>query len=157
SLTVLSTPHPAAFAKSLWTSKQGLVSWYMGLFQLPALPEALARRTLAKSLLDNGLPAQFVHRYSQAMAEPGALTGALNWYRGIPFSMRQPLGPIDAPTSYVWGRHDFALARAAVKLTADYVNGPYEVVELEAGHWLPETVPDPVADAILARVKSTNS
>jgi pimeloyl-ACP methyl ester carboxylesterase len=156
SLTVLSTPHPAAFAKSLWTSKQGLVSWYMGLFQLPALPEALARRTLAKSLHDNGLPAEFVDRYTEAMAEPGALTGALNWYRGIPYSMREPLGPIKVPTSYVWGRHDFALARSAVKLTADYVNGPYEVVELEAGHWLPETVPDAVADAVLARVQSAS-
>ena len=112
SLTVLSTPHPAAFVKSLWTSKQGLVSWYMGLFQLPALPEALARRTLAKSLLDSGLPGEFVDRYADAMAEPGALTGALNWYRGIPFSMRQPLGPIKVPTSYIWGRNDFALARA---------------------------------------------
>jgi pimeloyl-ACP methyl ester carboxylesterase len=156
SLTVLSTPHPAAFAKSLWTSKQGLVSWYMWLFQLPALPEALARRTFAKSLLDSGLPAVFVDRYAEAMAEPGALTGALNWYRGIPFSMREPLGPINVPTSYVWGRHDTTLARAAVKLTADYVNGPYEVVELEAGHWLPETVPDAVADAVLARVQSAS-
>jgi pimeloyl-ACP methyl ester carboxylesterase len=155
-LTVLSTPHPAALMKSLWTSKQGLRSWYMALFQLPALPEALARRTLAKSLLDNGLPAEFVDHYAEAMAEPGALTGALNWYRGIPFSMRQPLGPIKVPTSYIWGRRDSVLARAAVKLTADYVNGPYEVVELDAGHWLPETVPDAVADAVLARVASTN-
>jgi pimeloyl-ACP methyl ester carboxylesterase len=154
--TVLSTPHPAAFLKSLVTSKQGLLSWYMALFQLPALPEALARRTLTKSLLDNGLPAVFVDRYVEAMAEPGALTGALNWYRGIPLSMRQPLGPIKVPTSYVWGRHDFALSRRAVELTADYVEGPYEVVELEAGHWLPETEPDAVADAVLARVESTN-
>jgi pimeloyl-ACP methyl ester carboxylesterase len=156
SLTVLSTPHPAALAKSLWTSKQVLLSWYMGLFQLPALPEALARRTLTKSLIDNGLPQEFADRYAEAMAEPGALTGALDWYRGIPFSMRQPLGPIKVPTSYVWGRRDSVLSRRAVELTADYVVGPYEVVELEAGHWLPETVPDAVADAVLARVRSTN-
>jgi pimeloyl-ACP methyl ester carboxylesterase len=156
-LTVLSTPHPAAFVKSLWTSRQGLASWYVGLFQLPALPETLVRRTLAKTLLESDLPGEFVDRYVEAMAEPGALTGALNWYRGIPFSMRQPLGPIKVPTSYIWGRRDFALARAAVNLTADYVDGPYEVVELEAGHWLPETVPDLVADAILVRVRSTES
>jgi pimeloyl-ACP methyl ester carboxylesterase len=155
SLTVLSTPHPAAFVKSLWTSKQGLLSWYMALFQLPALPEALARRTLAKSLLDNGLPTEFVDRYTDAMAEPGALTGALNWYRGIPLSVRSPVGLIKVPTSLVWGRHDFALAPAAVARTADYVVGPYEVVELEAGHWLPETEPDAVAQAVLARVRST--
>jgi pimeloyl-ACP methyl ester carboxylesterase len=155
SLTVLSTPHPAAFVKSLWTSRQGLLSWYVGFFQLPALPESMARRRLAKSLRDSGLPPEYADRYAAAMAEPGALTGALNWYRGIPFSMRQPLQRIKAPTSYLWGRHDIALARRGVELTADYVVGPYEVVELDAGHWLPETEPDAVAGAILARVRST--
>jgi pimeloyl-ACP methyl ester carboxylesterase len=154
SLTVLSTPHPAAFVRSLWTSKQGLLSWYMGFFQLPALPESMVRSKLSKSLRDSGLPADFAERYAEAMAGQGALTGALNWYRGIPFSMRQPLGRITVPTSYIWGRHDFALSRRAVELTADYVVGPYEVVELEAGHWLPETQPDAVAGAILARVQS---
>ena len=58
-----------------------------------ALPVAGAagggcRRTLAKSLLDSGLPADFADRYADAMAEPGALTGALNWYRGIPPPLR---------------------------------------------------------------------
>jgi pimeloyl-ACP methyl ester carboxylesterase len=155
SLTVLSTPHPAALVKSLWRSKQGLRSWYMGLFQLPALPESVVRRSLAKSLRDSGLPSDFADRYAQAMAEPGALTGALNWYRGIPFSTRPAAGRITVPTSYVWGRHDFALTRRVVELTADYVVAPYEVVELEAGHWLPETRPDAVAAAILTRVEST--
>ena len=77
SLTVLSTPHPAAFVKALWTSRQGLRSWYIGLFQLPALPEWLAGRTIAKSLRDSGVPPEFVDRYAAAMADPGALTGAL--------------------------------------------------------------------------------
>jgi pimeloyl-ACP methyl ester carboxylesterase len=153
-LTVLSTPHPAAFVKSLLTSKQGLLSWYMAFIQLPALPEALVRRTLAKSLVENRLPAVFADRYAEAMAEQGALTGALNWYRGIPLSMREPLGPIKVPTSYIWGRHDFALSRRAVELTANYVDGPYEMVELDADHWLPETHPDAVADAILARART---
>ena len=155
SLTVLTTPHPAALLKSVWTSRQGLRSWYMVLFQLPALPERLAQRTLAKFLHDGGLPDDFVDRYAAAMAEPGALTGALNWYRGIPFSRRPPLGRITVPTTYVWGRDDPALTRRAVELTADYVAGPYEVVELEAGHWLPETEPEAIADAILARVRSS--
>ena len=155
SLTVLSTPHPAALLKSLLTSRQVLQSWYMAFFQLPALPERLAQRTLAKSLRDSGLPDDFVDRYATAMAEPGALTGALNWYRGMPFSTRPPLGRITVPTTYVWGRQDPALARATAELTADYVVGPYVAVELDAGHWLPETEPDAVADAILARVRST--
>jgi pimeloyl-ACP methyl ester carboxylesterase len=157
SLTVLSAPHPTALLKSLWSSKQGFRSWYMGLFQLPALPESLVRRTLARSLRDSGLPGEFGDQYAKAMAEPGALTGALNWYRGIPFSGRPPVGHITVPTTYIWGRHDVALARRAVELTADYVTGAYQVVELDAGHWLPETEPDSVADAILARVRSTES
>jgi pimeloyl-ACP methyl ester carboxylesterase len=157
SLTVLSTPHPMAFRKALLTSKQGLVSWYMGLFQLPAVPEWLAARTIAKSLRDSGLPDEFANRYAAAMSEPGALTGALNWYRGLPFSGRPPLGRITVPTTYIWGRNDFALARAGVAMTADHVAGPYEVVELDAGHWLPETEPDAVAAGILGRIRSTQT
>ncbi len=41
SLTVLSTPHPAALGWSFTHSSQGLRSWYMGFFQLPWLPERL--------------------------------------------------------------------------------------------------------------------
>jgi len=153
-LTVLSTPHPAAMIKSFRTSTQGLKSWYMGLFQLPALPELLARKTLAKSLTDSGLPAACVLAYEAAMAEPGALTGALNWYRGMPFSARTPVGRIRVPTCYIWGRNDPALGRPAAELTADYVTGPYAFVELDSGHWLPETDPDAVADALLQRMAS---
>jgi hypothetical protein len=93
----LSTPHPAAFVKSLWTSRQGLRSWYVGLVRLPALPELMAGRTLAKSLRDSGLPPEFVDRYTAALAEPGALTGALNWYRGIPFSSAPRWGGSNCP------------------------------------------------------------
>jgi pimeloyl-ACP methyl ester carboxylesterase len=155
SLTVLSTPHPAAFRKSLLTSRQGLMSWYMALFQLPALPERLAQRTLAKSLRDNGLPDDFADRY----AAGNGRTRCAHWSAEL--VSRDPLlhpaaaGTNYVPTTYVWGRQDFALARAAAELTADYVVGPYEAVERDAGHWLPETEPDAVAEAILVRVQST--
>ena len=52
---------------------------------------------LAKSLRNSGLPADFADRYAEAMAEPGALTGALNWYRGIPFSVRDRWGGSPCP------------------------------------------------------------
>ena len=156
SLVVLSTPHHAAMVDAFSHTNQALKSSYIVFFQLPLLPEVLIRRMLAKGLRDRGLPEQHVRTYVYAMADPGAMTGALNWYRGIPFSMREPVGRIRVPTTYIWGRHDSALARRAVELTANYVVGPYEVVELEAGHWLPETVPDAVVDAVLARVESTS-
>ncbi len=152
SVTVLSTPHPAAMIDAFRGSNQGLKSWYMALFQLPVLPEVLARRTLTRTLRDSRLPEDHVQAYVAGMAEPGALTGALNWYRGMPFSIREPVGRITVPTTYVWGRHDFALGRFAAERTEHYVDGPYAFVDLDAGHWLPETEPAAVAEAILARV-----
>jgi pimeloyl-ACP methyl ester carboxylesterase len=155
SVTVLSTPHPLAMFDAFRGSDQALRSWYMAFFQLPLLPEFLARRTLAKTLRDTGLPEQHVEDYIWAMAEPGALTGALNWYRGIPFSAREPIGRIRVPTTYVWGRHDFALNRFAAERTGSYVDGPYEFIDLDCSHWVPETEPEAVAEAILNRVRSS--
>lgn len=111
SLTVLSTPHPAAFASSMTRSSQPLRSSYLGFFQLPLLPEAFAQLTLGITLRNTGLPLDYVGRYCDALAVPGALSGALGWYRGIPFSAWPVVGAIRVPTTYVWGRDDFALGR----------------------------------------------
>ncbi|HKG49313.1 MAG TPA: alpha/beta fold hydrolase [Actinomycetales bacterium] len=152
SLTVLSTPHPAAMAASLVSGGQALRSWYMGLFQVPVVPELLVGKVLRRFLLDSHLPEPYVESYCRTMAEPGALTGSLNWYRGLPFSARPSVGPVRVPATYVWGRDDPALGRAAAERTAAHVQGPYRFVELPAGHWLPETRPEDVAEAVLARV-----
>jgi len=152
SLTALSTPHPAAMRWAFTHSRQAFVSWYMGLFQLPRLPELIAARSLATSLRSSGVPEPYVAAYAKAMAEPGALTGALNWYRGIPFSSDRTSARTVVPTTYVWGCNDFALSRAAAEKTADFVDGPYRFVELDAGHWLPEREPDAVAAAVLDRI-----
>ena len=154
SLTVLSVPHPVAFATSMVTSSQGLRSAYMGFFQLPVLPDALAQLTLRSTLRNTGLPLEYVGRYCDALAEPGALSGALGWYRGIPFSLYPPAGPIRVRTTYVWGKHDFSMGRAAAHRTEAHVQAPYRFVELDAGHWLPEVEPTAVADAVLHRVSS---
>ena len=58
SLTVLSTPHPAALRESLLRSAQARKSWYMGMFQLPGLPERVLSRDLARQLRSGGLPAE---------------------------------------------------------------------------------------------------
>jgi pimeloyl-ACP methyl ester carboxylesterase len=157
SITVLSLPHPLAWFDACRRSNQALKSWYVAFVQLPLLPEFLARRTLAKTLRDTGLPEKHVEDYIWAMAEPGALTGAIHWYRGIPFSVREPIGRIRVPTSYLWGRHDFALNRFAAERTGSYVDGPYEFVDLDSSHWLPETEPEAVAQAVIGRVHSAPS
>jgi len=156
SLTVLSTPHPAALAWSFTHSGQGLRSWYMAFFQLPRLPERLVSLDLAGMLARSGLPPAQVERYVARMQEPGALTAALDWYRAMPASMRRAADarPVTVPTTYIWGRADFALGRVAAERTRRHVTGPYRFVELDAGHWLPETRPTPVATVILDQVQA---
>jgi pimeloyl-ACP methyl ester carboxylesterase len=152
SLVAVSTPHPAALTRSFITSSQGLRSWYMAFFQLPVLPELLVRRSLHRSLVGSGLPVDAADGYTARLAEPGALTAALNWYRGMPISMLSPIPDCTVPATYIWGRDDFALGRVAAETTARHVVGPYRFVELSAGHWLPETRPREVAEVILDRV-----
>ena len=133
-------------------SNQALKSWYIVFFQLPLLPEIFTRRILAKALRGTGLPEERFDPYVSAMAEPGAMTGAINWYRAIPFSTREQVGRIRVPTTYIWGRHDVALNRFGAERTGSYVDGPYEFIDLDSSHWLPETEPDAVAAAIMKRV-----
>jgi pimeloyl-ACP methyl ester carboxylesterase len=51
----------------------------------------------------------------------------------------------------VWGAGDPALGRAAAERTARYVAADYRFVEVDAGHWLPETRPEVVAREVIAR------
>ncbi len=152
---MLSTPHPAAMRESLLRSSQAVKSWYMALFQLPALPERVLSRDLAGQLRNSGLPADRAAEYAAAMAEPSALTGALNWYRGLPFSLRPEVPDIAVPTTYIWGRTDFALGDVAARRTGAHVIADYRFLELDSGHWLPETHPGEVADAIRDRIDRT--
>jgi pimeloyl-ACP methyl ester carboxylesterase len=153
SLTVLATPHPAAFKRALRTGDQARRSWYMAAFQLPFLPERLLALRFRSMLRASGLPAEDVERYAARLGSARALSGPLGWYRGVALS-RLPAHRVTVPTSYVWGSKDFALGRHAAELTAEHVTGPYEFVELAAGHWLPEKHAEKCADAIIRRVES---
>jgi pimeloyl-ACP methyl ester carboxylesterase len=156
SLCVLSTPHPRAFGRSLTRSMQPLRSTYALAWQVPVLPEltmtAGGGRALAAGLSMSGLSDEFVTEYTATMCEPGALSGALNWYRA---AFRHPgdvatTGSITVPTSYVWSTRDTALGRTAAELTREHVDAPYRFTVLEgAPHWLPECEPDAVATAII--------
>ncbi len=154
SLTVLSTPHPAALSRALrdgWDQRRR--SWYMAAVQVPWLPEQLLARRLTSVLTDTGLPLDDARRYAAHLGRPSDLTGPLGWYRATRSST---LGAhrVTVPTTYVWGSRDFALGRRAATLTAEHVTGPYDFVEVDAGHWLPETRAEESAAAVVARVAS---
>jgi pimeloyl-ACP methyl ester carboxylesterase len=158
-LTALSTPHPAAMQRALVTSDQGLRSYYMALFQLPALPErfllAEDGAALRRMLLRGGLPTEAVDRYVTRMREPGALTAALNWYRALPMSWRDRVGTVRVPTLHVWSTGDAFLGRAATEGSAAHVDAPYRLEVLDdVPHWIPELAAERTAELITAHVKS---
>ncbi|MBC9820904.1 alpha/beta hydrolase [Terrabacter sp. MAHUQ-38] len=152
SLTVLSTPHPAAMSRAWRTTiEQKRKSWYMAAFQVPWLPEQAVSAGFHSLMARCGLPAEDRRRYAAKLANPDALAGPVNWYRAAPHSGVQA-HRVRVPATYVWGSRDPFLGRTAAELTREHVTGDYEFVELDAGHWLPETRDAESAAAILRRV-----
>ncbi|MGY1826153.1 alpha/beta fold hydrolase [Blastococcus sp. SYSU DS0541] len=157
-LTALSVPHPGAMARAMVRSDQALRSSYVGLFQLPVLPERLLLTgegaVLRRVLRQGGLPDDAADRYVRRMREPGALTAALDWYRAVPWSGRDPVGKVRVPTLHVWSTGDTFLGRAATEDTARFVDAPYRLEVLDGvTHWIPELAAERTAELVTAHVR----
>jgi pimeloyl-ACP methyl ester carboxylesterase len=150
-LTVVSTPHLVPFVRSIREGEQRERSAYMSRLRAAGTEEV--------SLADDGArfrqamvafgwrPEDPLDEYLRVLAEPGALTGALNWYRANDFAIDP--GAITVPTLYVWSTDDVAIGAEAAEATGSFVDGPYrfEVVH-GVSHWIPEHAPD-VLNALL--------
>lgn len=149
SLTVVSTPHPSAIAKSLTKSDQLLKSWYILFFQLPVLPERLIPKTLEAGLIKTGLNKNIAANYA-AIMQGARLTGALSWYRSIPGIIKSfTFGPVAPRTLFIYGGKDAFLSAKAAELTSNWVTGEYHFsCWPKATHWIPEESPAKLARAI---------
>jgi pimeloyl-ACP methyl ester carboxylesterase len=156
-VTSMSVPHPGAFLKALVTSRQGLASWYILFFQLPRIPEwylTHGRGTFTLSaLVESRAPhaPALAEAEAKAMAEPGALTAALNWYRAIPLSdMRDAGKKVSVPTMFIWSDGDVALREKGARATGDYVLGEYRFEILKGvSHWILDEQPETTTDLLL--------
>lgn len=124
-LIILNAPHPAAYRRELWRGRQLLRSWYAFAFQLPWLPEAMIRLNdfaMARQLFRDG-PARRspdiegdVDIYVRALAQPGALRAAINYYRaaarGRSGLLVKKIETVPVPTMIVWGDQDRYLERS---------------------------------------------
>jgi pimeloyl-ACP methyl ester carboxylesterase len=164
SLTVASTPHPAAFRSSYKnnTTDQGERSGYMRAFR-----EA-ERGTMEQALLADdaaglrafyaGLDAAAVDEYVRVLGEPGALVAAFDWYRSMSGAASAATPPATMPTVYVVGDDDPTIGRDAAAATAEYVTGPYAFHPLEGvGHWIPELAAATFTPLLLAHLDCYNS
>lgn len=156
-LTTLSVPHAGAFLAAMLRSNQLFRIYYMGLFQIPFLPELFITRRAAafdKLFMASGMTAEMVATFRAEIVADGALTGALNWYRALwmvaPGESRRK---VSVPTTHVWSDGDTAVTRKSAELTYKFVTGPYELRVLEGvSHWIPDEVPAEVAQIIHERV-----
>ncbi|BBL19341.1 MULTISPECIES: alpha/beta fold hydrolase [Acinetobacter] len=157
-LVVLSVPHPGAFLRALLASNQLFKSYYIGLFQLPKLPELLFEKfpKIGLGLLKNsGMTKQQLEIFKTEMLEQGRLSYSLNWYRALPFNARfQRFDPVTVPTLFIGGTQDVAISDAGVKLNQRYVQAPYREVMLEANHWLPVQQAAVVSQLILEQIQA---
>ncbi len=156
-LTALSVPHPVAFATALASPAcdQRDRSSYISFFrQVGVAEELLLAGGLATLLRASGYPGDVDERV-EAMSQPGALTGALNWYRAIGASLVAGVGRITVPTMFIWSTHDVALGPDGAEATGGYVDAPYRFEVLEGvSHWIPEEVPDTLTRLLLDHLAS---
>ncbi len=162
SWTAMSVPHIDAFISAIADdTDQQQRSQYIAFLKLPEQPE----KTLTANNLEplrnlwSPMPEEQVEEYTAVFSQPGALTAALNWYRANSFGLEQGqqgqiVGPVSHPTLLIWGNQDIAVGRTSVERTAQYMKGPYQLVELDASHWLIQDEPERSYNEILAHLKS---
>jgi pimeloyl-ACP methyl ester carboxylesterase len=152
SLTAVSVPHPAAFLRSLYTSPQGLSSWYMYFFQLPVLPELVLGSSwfMTRSLMTTGQARGAARRDARRNGTHALRRGGLNWYRGAVLEPRDHGAPTPVPVLQVWSDGDTAILRHGIERTHAYAAGDYRLSVLEGvSHWIPDEAPERLADEII--------
>ncbi len=157
-VTGISVPPPGAMAAALRRPRQLAASWYMAMFAVPGLAEKVFAvppgrswsPALVRMLVTSGQTRERAERDAARMADPAALTAALNWYRAIPLRTRAAAPQITAPALFVWSDRDTALTRDAAEEAQKHVTGPFRYAELRGvSHWVPDEAPAELAELLL--------
>lgn len=154
-LAVLSAPHPMILQQALKNDPlQQQASSYIPRLRAPqaeaafqadqwALMRAMLSRLRAMGLSDD----QDEARYMEAWAQPGALTGALNWYRANPLDDETTIALPEAlsiPVLLMWGGEDPSLLPSLAKRHEIFARDLEIDIVPGAGHWLQRERPDHV-------------
>jgi len=163
SYTALSVPHLKGFFEALNTDPdQQERSKYIQLLVIPFVAEYTIRKNdfkLFRKYWQHSSEEE-LEDYLATFREKKVLTAALNYYRAnFGKAPTEDIGEIKVPTLFIWGNKDMAIGAKGVALGHQHIKGPYTFLELEAGHWLMQTVYDKMKPAIfshLAAHKSTS-
>jgi pimeloyl-ACP methyl ester carboxylesterase len=172
-LVALQVPLLAVWRANI-TLKQFLCSWYMFFFQISRLPEwlisrsgfaAIERTFTEKVGRKHSFTAEDVEVYKEAARQPGALTGAINYYRANVFDRffprkREGEGNrsdrrVRVPTLFIFGEQDFAILPATVRGQEKYIDAYYRELRIpDCGHWVQNEAPVEVNAALLEFLQS---
>jgi epoxide hydrolase 4 len=158
-LAVINAPHPQAYSREIRRNPTQLLrSLYVVLFQLPVLAEAALRLTIRLGLKSTAsVPGAFPDRaldvYENALAQAGAATGMLNYYRAVarrnPFAINWTLPTIKVPTLLMWGTKDQFLGTGLTRDLEGWVPDITVRLNHRSAHWVPEEQPGWVVDQLL--------
>lgn len=159
-LTMLSRPHPAAFARAMAEDpEQANRSRHHKAFREA---EAVGRlrqdnfKILRAGMEREGVAPENLDAYFRTLGEPGALEAAVNWYRANDIALGE-VPAVSVPTLYIWGTADGSVGRFAAKLTEQFVNGPYRFVEIEGGgHFIVDQFPERIAQLLIEQLRGTS-
>ena len=161
-LAILNAPHPGVARSWLTTSpRQMLRGWYIGMFQLPALPERLlSLRTLTATSKAGTFTTDELGRYEAAWDKPGARSGMIHWYRALArYARAEDMAAlrVRVPTRIIWGALDPFLLRELASASLRLCDEG-ELVELpDATHWLHHEEPEVVNRLIIDHLCGTTA
>lgn len=156
SLTMLSRPHPAAFAQALKEDpEQPHRSRHHQAFQ----DAGAADRLLANDAewirvrhAANGVPPAATAKHLAVLGSRPAMEAALAWYRARGKVYRE-VGPVRVPTLFIWGDADDTVGRIAAEGTARFVEAPYRFEVLPGvGHYAPDQMPERVSALMIEHI-----
>lgn len=158
SLSVVNAAHPSVVYSHLrerW--RQRLKMWYLFGFQIPTLPERLARIgnwwPLVRGMRNSSLPGTFssvdFQRYRRAWNRPGAFSAMVDWYRAIWTERPRPTRTgIELPVLVIWGNQDDYLPREMAHESMEFCENGRLKTHPDATHWVHHEEPVAVADEL---------
>ena len=155
-LIVINAPHPVTFVRELRDNPaQQRASQYILVHRTPEAEDILTKNNyaiLVASLLEDGLKLGYFteedrRTYIEAWAQPGALTGGLNYYRAAhlgPFtgesddilSADPSLFTVAVPTLVIWGERDKYLLTGNLVGLEEYVPNLTVKRIPDGSHWV---------------------
>ncbi|XP_051997200.1 epoxide hydrolase 4-like isoform X2 [Xyrauchen texanus] len=142
-LIVLNSPHPCVFTEFM-----------LSINDFKALKSLFTSRSTGISCKGRWLTTEDLEAYLYALSQPGALTGALNYFRNV-FSVL-PLShcEVRSPVLLLWGERDAFLEQDMAEACRLYIRNHFRLNIISgASHWLQQDQPDIVNTLIWTFIK----